>query len=303
MMKIRRFPKVVLSISIFMQLTVLGATGQERIEDLIVAIEKGNHEKAKTLLASGIEVKNLGTPLVLAVKYGRLEIVKELLKARADVNARDLSNSATALMWASIVDPGKEAKRKGIPVPSLETKLEIVRELLEFGADVNAANAWGGTALQWAADDGRVEVVNVLINAGADVNAGDQDGLTPLMAAANYESSGHQKIVKQLLDAKAVIARKNNNGDTALTYAVNNFRTENVDILIRAGADLNTRNNLGFTPLMRAAQLSRTEIMKVLIANGADLNARTNEGESVLSVARRAGYQEAIQLLLQSGAK
>ena len=277
-------------------------------EGLMEAIEEGNLHEVRELVEEGekinvVDVEEGVTPLIQAITFGKVDIVKFLLKSGADVNLPDESNAATPLMWGAILDPGKEARERGIPIPPLASKVEIVRALLASGAKVNIKNHWGGTALQWAADAGLPEMIKMLLQAGAEVNSGDDEGLTPLMAAANYETSDHANIVRLLLAAKADVHQKNKMGDTALMYAINNFKTENVQTLLKAGAEVNQRNSLGFTPLMKAGQLARLEIMSALIAAGADLQTKNSEGNSVLGVAIRAGYKDSIQLLRDAGAK
>ncbi|CAK9019884.1 unnamed protein product [Durusdinium trenchii] len=78
--------------------------------------------------------------------------------------------------------------------------LEVVRMLLEAGAEKNAATQDGETALMAAARDGHLEVVQVLLEAGAEKNAATQDGETALMAAAR---DGHLEVVQVLLKAGA----------------------------------------------------------------------------------------------------
>lgn len=243
------------------------------------------------------------TPLIAAVQYGRLEMVQALLKAGADPNQADEHNQATPILWGAIQDPGEETREKGMTLPTEQTKIQIVRLLLESGARINEKNAWGGSALQWAADAGLLDMVKLLIQKGADINAIDMDGFTPLIAAANYDSEQHNQILKALLDSGAKIDAISKNGDTALMYAIHNFKTDNARTLVKAGANINCKNHLGITPLMKAAQLGRLEIAKYLISAGADINAVDARGKTVLAVAKEAGYRTLIEILVDHGAK
>lgn len=299
-----------LILSLFLQIAVYAEQTKEsgKTESLMKAVEEGNLKDLQELLDRGADVNRIDkregvTPLILACMFGRVQFVEALIQARANVELRDTSNGATPLMWAAIQDPGKEAREKGIPTPSLESKTEIVKLLLKADAQPKVRDNWGGTPLLWASEEGNVEIVKMLIQAGADVNEGDHDGLTPLMAAANLDTPNHIQTTRVLISSKANIQAKNKKGDTALMYSLNNFRTENVRALIASGADVNHKNEAGFTPLMRAAQLARIEIMNVLIEAGADLTAKNIEGQSILAVAKAAGYDQAVQLLIKAGAK
>ena len=90
--------------------------------------------------------------------------------------------------------------------------------LLDRGADVNAKNGVGNTALMNAAYYDRPEFVRVLISGGADINAVNQIGYTALMNAA---STGRTEIVGELLIAGADVNVETNDGWTALRFALN----------------------------------------------------------------------------------
>ena len=96
----------------------------------------------------------------------------------------------------------------------------MIENLIKFGADVNAENEDGNTALMTAATlNNDPEVMNVLINAGADVNAKAIYGTTALMCAAINNSN--PEVVKALINAGADLFAKDNEGKTVLDYAHN----------------------------------------------------------------------------------
>jgi len=103
-----------------------------------------------------------GTRLILASSKGQSAIVKILILAGVDVNAKD-NNNRTALAFAA---------RQG--------KQDCVNALIAAHADVNEKSCNGMTALMMAAATGNYECVKVLISAGADLNAEDKDGNTAL---------------------------------------------------------------------------------------------------------------------------
>ncbi len=157
-------------------------------QNIFDAASAGNAGFVRAYVKNGgnVKVKNSDwrTPLMLAAQNGRAEVVKALIGAGADVNARERLFSSTALMC--VVDYDHP---------------DIVKTLLAAGADIDAKDPSGWTALAHAASLGYADEVNILIKAGADVNAVNNDGWTVISFAAwNH----HNDIVKILRDSGAV---------------------------------------------------------------------------------------------------
>lgn len=117
--------------------------------------------------------------LHLAIEAGKLPKVRDLIRARVDVNARRRSDSKFPLYLASI---------KG--------DKSIVDALIGAGANVHATMHDGETPLYIASAWGHAPVVDALLAAGADVNAATRDGTTPLHLASQH---GYTDIVKKYL--------------------------------------------------------------------------------------------------------
>jgi len=148
--------------------------------------------------------------------------------------------------------------------------LAAVRRLLRNGADVNAAQGDGMTALHWAAERGNRELAEVLLYAGARVDAGTRIGhYTPLHLAAR---AAHGQVVTLLLDAGAdPEARTTNSGASALHLAAGAGDPSVIDGLVEMGADVNAREAAwGQTPLIFAAANNRTDAIRALLDAGAD---------------------------------
>ena len=150
--------------------------------------------------------------------------------------------------------------------------LEAVRRLLRDGADVNASQGDGMTALHWAAERDDAELADVLLYAGARLDAGTRIGhYTPLHLAAR---SAGAPVVELLLDAGGdPNANTTNSGATPLHLAAATGDPAVVGALAEAGADVNGREGAwGQTPLVFAAANNRVAAMKVLLDAGADLS-------------------------------
>lgn len=150
--------------------------------------------------------------------------------------------------------------------------LEAVRRLLREGADVNAPQGDGMTALHWAAERGDAELADVLLYAGARADAGTRIGhYTPLHLASRRAGA---TVVEMLLDAGSdPNASTTNSGATPLHLAAATGDAAVVAVLVEAGADVNGREGAwGQTPLIFAAASNRVAALEVLLGAGADLS-------------------------------
>ncbi|MEP6496059.1 MAG: ankyrin repeat domain-containing protein [bacterium] len=155
-----------------------------------------------------------------------------------------------------------------------------VRALVKQGADVNAAQGDGMTALHWAAMRGEVDEAKMLIFAGARLDAATRNGnYTPLHLAAR---AGKPAVIKALLQAGAAPnAVTTSGGATPLHLAAAQGSAESINALLEKGALVNARETaFGQTPLMWAAAYDRVNAVRALASHGADLKA-TSKVESV----------------------
>ena len=152
----------------------------------------------------------------------------------------------------------------------------------------------------YMASIGDVKKVAKLLDRGADVNAGDSHGFTALMAAA---VEGHAEVVALLLDRGAAVDAKDNDGKNAMIGAALAGHAAVIEILVARGADVNIKDNNGWTPLITAASSGDPAGIKILLAHGADVDAKDSNGWSALANAAITGHADAIKLLLAGKAK
>ena len=186
-----------------------------------------------------------------------------------------------------------------------------VLELLEHGADANAAQGDGMTALHWAVTNEDVDTARSLVYAGANVHATTRlNGVTPLWLAAQC---GEAVMVYMLLDNKADADAANGAGVTPLMIASASGNPDVVQVLIERGANPNAKEKTyEQTPLMFAAANDEADVIAVLVAKGADVAAATKArtlstsepmgGLTALHYAVRQGNVEAVDALLERGA-
>lgn len=148
-----------------------------------------------------------------------------------------------------------------------------VKQLLKQGADVNASQGDGMTALHWAARNADADLVRMLVYAGARREATTRNGaFTPLHLAAR---TGNVAVVKALLDAGAnANAATTAGGVTPLHYAAAQGDADVVAALLDKGAHVDAKEGAwAQTPIMWAAAYDRVAAIDVLVRHGAQLKA------------------------------
>lgn len=182
----------------------------------------------------------------------------------------------------------------------------LVEKLLERGAERDACDRDGKTALHWAAMRGRTEVVELLLDRGAPVDLRDVFGqYTPLyLAASHAPDTRAQSAIALLLSRGADVDARTVWGTTALTSAAFRDATALIHFLIDEGADVNSRAKNGRTALIMATDMGfrPRETIPVLLARGADPDIPDNEGKTALMWAAFHARQELVELLLAGGA-
>ena len=206
-----------------------------------------------------------------------LAAVKRSLAANKDLARAADSAGSTALMHSA--SSGTVA---------------IMRELLDAGADVNAANARKATALHWALPD--AEKVKLLLVKGARADAKTVEGRTPLYVAATLP--GGAPAARLLLEVGANVDDPTLPGTTALFPAATTS-AEMTKLLLDHGANPNARAKTDATPLLFT---KGADVIALLLARGADVRARSKTGETALMETAIRGDVAATRLLLDKGA-
>ena len=243
-------------------------------------VSTGNVELLKFVLNENYNkeyiIHNDKTALMFAAQKGYLDCVKELIKAKANVNTKNKAGETA--IWFAIGQPN------------------TLKEIINAKADVNVKvinNLW--TPLMYNAQNGHTECVKALIAGKADLNLQDKDDWSALMSAAR---NGHTECVKALIAGKADLNLQEKDGWSALRLAARYGHTECVKALIAGKADLNLQDKDDWSALMGAARNGHTECVKALIAGKADLNLQDKDGWSALMCAAFAGHDECVNALI-----
>lgn len=150
---------------------------------------------------------------------------------------------------------------------------ELALTLLGQGADANAREADGTTALHWATHLGDSELVERLVESGADANGVNDYGATPMSEAALVADPD---MLRTLLRAGVDVEAKNAEGQTALMIVARTGNVEAAKVLLAKGANVNAAEQWGGqTALMWATAQKQPAMVQLLIRHGADVNARS----------------------------
>jgi ankyrin repeat protein len=245
------------------------------------AAREGDVESARSLLDAGADINegdaDATPPLTVALMNKQYSFAKFLLDRGANPNVNDVRGRSP--LYASIDARNEDysalpSRKASDPLPDIE----IIRALLDKGADPNAALTknlpgrsgmdsgdtsldQGATPLMRAARAGDVEVMRMLAAKGADPKLETHLGNNALLFAAGV---GYRD--------------KNTHGDEAGAL-------ESVKFALSLGLDLNHKNNRGETALHGAAFRGADSIAKYLVEQGAKIDERTNQGLTTLDYA------------------
>jgi len=205
---------------------------QTSLSGLHLACRDGDLEgvQARITDESNLELtagESQGTPLHFACVGGNPDIVRLLLKYKANVHSRDFFH------WV----PLHASSRYGHE--------DVVSELLKANAELDSKDHWEWTPLHHAAREGHTPVISLLLNAGADPEARTSELWTPLHLAARY---GHLDACRCLVSKGAQIESVNNGTRTALNLACFGGHPEVTRYLLSRGSDPNSMAESGTMP-------------------------------------------------------
>ena len=178
--------------------------------------------------------------------------------------------------WLSMIKIYPTYLTKDIPLEKLQiafpliccvAKLSIVTKCVKMGIDINTEGFQEFFPVQIAS---QTDVLKYLVEHGADVNQPDNDGFTPLLMGSQ---NGHLPVVQYLVENGADVNQTRNDGVTPLYISSQKGHVLVVQYLVENGADVNQNTNNGATPLAIAIYSNHTEVAKFLLNKNANIKA------------------------------
>ncbi|MEK3887189.1 M48 family metallopeptidase [Bacillus sp. FSL K6-3431] len=160
-----------------------------------------------------------------------------------------------------VYDEGEEVKTPDIINAVANNDMDEIIKLVEEGRDIEAQDANGNTALNWAVLDGNGTIAYYLLKAGADPNQELYYGTTPVMTAAERANT---EMLTILLNADGDPNVADTDGWTSLYYGVQGGSVEVVQLLLQTGANPQVTDTDDMTPLMYAIQYGMHDISDIL---------------------------------------
>lgn len=222
----------------------------------------------------------------------------ELLNSTEHASASELS---ALLGRGAEVDARDAFGRTALALATLHKNIPLALALIAAGANINARDDAGNTLALRACAPKCQAILQALIARGVDLEAVSARGVTPLMYSA---ANGCTESLSILLERKVALNTEDEGGYTALMWASSRGFLVAVNTLIQAGADVRHSNGYGLTALHVAAVSSAGGVLKALIRGGASVNAYAPAyGQTTpLALAAVMGNEAAIEVLIYEGA-
>ena len=288
------------------------------LEPMIYYIMDEDGESIKSQIQKGADVNiadSTGfTLLMSAVSGGFTKATEILIKTEANVNAVDNIHES-AVNYGAEKGPGsmyftvdqcrsrcEQCKHRWHDKPGIgsqESNFNTIDLLLQAGADVNKADMDNVTSLMWAVYYGQYECCKKLIKSGASLDIPDNNGETALFYAVKKDDCKILDLFLSHAGKSTKLGTVNMIRSMLLEWSLANGSYNSLFRLIRAGADVNRGDIHGRTAVMVTAAKGFDSCLRLLIMAGADINAVNDFGETALL---QAATEQCAESLLQAGA-
>ncbi len=240
----------------------------------------GNSAKITDMIIEKVDKKFINdslkdkTPLIIAVGNSYLETVKKLIENGANVNKYDDEG------WSALTYAANNGD------------IEIAKILLENNVRIKDELLY---AIKSPIIESRIDMMKLLIENRANINYTDENGLNPLNIAVQ---NGDVQLTKFLMTNKANANILMPDGSGLIEYAITQNNMDLLQVLVENGADIDYAGISSLTPLMVASKLGLDNVVRILLARKIDINAIDINGNTALHLAAGNSQLSVIRLLL-----
>ncbi|XP_028162830.1 E3 ubiquitin-protein ligase MIB1 isoform X2 [Ostrinia furnacalis] len=228
---------------------------------------------------------------------------EELVKAAANGDAARCAEILARTDGAHADVNGVYGGHTALQAAAQNGHVEVIRTLVEVGAEADAEDRDGDRAAHHAAFGDEPAALRALAAAGADLNARNRRRQTPLHIAVN---KGHLGVVRTLLQLGVHPSLQDSEGDTPLHDAISKKRDDMLSMLLEHGADMTLTNNNGFNALHHAALRGNPSAMKIMLSKlprSWIVDDAKDDGYTALHLAALNNHAEVAELLVRGGAR
>jgi len=176
-----------------------------------------------------------------------------------------------------------------------------VVNLMLKGISADTLDPDGISALNYACWHDRLDIVRVLCSFDADLNQRDARGVTALHVACNR--SNGEELPGYLVKHGAEINIRGDNGESILHHAAAGGNVDGITFAIRNGVDVNDADNDGATPLSYAIVCDNVDTLEYLLSNGANLDTKCHKGQTILHRAVQYRKMSSLKFAVEEGLK
>lgn len=311
------------------QKTIDLVSGISATTPLALACDRGDAIIVDLLLEHGADTNILGgyldvaSPLSYAANEGNIEIMLNLIEHGAEVNSKELMGNNDIGVWEAYSE-------SSLLNAVLSGNTEAVQLLVNFGADdlgwsplhravatqdaklvkdilqadppiINNVDGIGVYPIQYAIFGNDTLILDSLFSYGADLSVINEDlGDVSLIHIAAYFDISLEAL-DWVIKHTENIEVQDSEGSTALAYAAETGSTENIQLLLDAGANMESQDIDNYTPLHHAIEHHNIEAVELLVEAGADLNIQDKYGSTPLHQALLARSEDSAKILIAAG--
>jgi len=221
------------------------------------------------------------------------ELFGDCAKGNAELLKKTLSGNLNRLNKRRNTNFGESL----LHIACKQGRIEIVKVLLEKGADLECASFGGFKPLHMSVLGPHAEITQILLSSGAVVDSLDDKKYTPLHLACKV---GNFAATRILIDNGASLLVRTNENETPLLLACKHGRKELVEFFFNSEGETASVDNCGNNCLQKACEGGDVATVSFLINHGFDAKFKNLEKQTSLHIVGQRGHHRLVQILINA---